>query len=87
MMIVLVDRKTDGFQDEISLDIKKFAWNRKGLKEKSEAVLENGILPRLCRSRKHSEKYVSSVVIHIAGSSFPISHTLDYKDYPQCFTS
>ena len=30
----------------------------------SEAVLENGILPRLCRSRKHSEKYVSSVVIH-----------------------
>ena len=35
--IVLVDRKTDGFQDEISLDIKKFAWNGKGKKEKIEA--------------------------------------------------
>ena len=36
-MIVLVDRKTDGFQDEISPDIKKFAWNGKGKKEKLDA--------------------------------------------------
>ena len=36
-MIVLVDRKTDGFQDEISPDIKKFAWNGKGKKEKFDA--------------------------------------------------
>ena len=26
-VVVLVDRKTDGFQDEISPNIKKFAWN------------------------------------------------------------
>ena len=30
--MVLVDRKTVGFQDESSLDIKKFAWNGKGKK-------------------------------------------------------
>ena len=36
-MIVLFDRKTDGFQGEIRPDIKKFAWNRKGSKEKLEA--------------------------------------------------
>ena len=29
--MVLVDRKTDWFQDEISLDIKKFAWNGTGI--------------------------------------------------------
>ena len=36
-VIVLVDRKTDWFQGEISPDIKKFAWNRKGSREKLEA--------------------------------------------------
>ena len=30
-LIVLVDRKTDGLQDEISPDIKKFFWNGKGI--------------------------------------------------------
>ena len=35
--IILVDRETDGFQDKISPDIKKFAWNGKGNKEKLEA--------------------------------------------------
>ena len=36
LWIVLVDRKTDGLQDEINLDIKKFAWNGKGEREKLE---------------------------------------------------
>ena len=36
------------------------------------AVLGNPILPRLYRSRKHSEQDVSSVVEFTAGSSFPI---------------
>ena len=35
--MVLVDRKTDGFQDEISPDIKKFAWGGKKDKQKLEA--------------------------------------------------
>ena len=29
--IVLVDRKADGFQDEICMDIKKFAQNGNGI--------------------------------------------------------
>ena len=36
-MIELVDRKTNEFQDEISLDIKKFDWNGKEKKEKLES--------------------------------------------------
>ena len=40
--MVLVDRKTDGFQDEITLDIKKFAWNGKGEKEEK---LQASFLP------------------------------------------
>ena len=36
-MMVLVDRKTDRFQDEIGPDIKKFARNGKRNKQKLEA--------------------------------------------------
>ena len=36
ILIVLVERKSDGLQDEISPDIKKFTWNGKETKQKLE---------------------------------------------------
>ena len=49
--MVLVDRKTDWFQDEISLDIKKFAWNGTGInREIRDFVLTHFLISRLISS-------------------------------------
>ena len=63
--MVLVDRKTDWFQDEISLDIKKFAWNGTGInREIRDFVLTYFLISRLISSWNQSV-FLSTSTINI----------------------
>ena len=78
-MIVLVDRKTDGFQDEINPDIKKFAWNGKGKRREIKGlVLTYFLISRLISSWNLSV-FCEQVLSIIFRSALPLTAKEPWK--------